>query len=136
MRPRLFLRFSTGPLAALVAGGCAAATNWMKLRSRLASAWIPIFQIPARTRACAPITSPSRRARTVYRFSDGGVVMGAAGPDGISYTAAFRWPKRAPPAAYEVRVYEIVDGEVARETRVPLSVVRAGFPAWLGAGGN
>ena len=40
-------------------------------------------------------------------------------------------PKRAAPGAYELHVYEVADGSVARETSVPISVVRTGFPAWI-----
>ena len=129
--PSLFLRFSASPLASLLAGGCA--------RGRA----LDEASVTARIRIDPPFTDPRTDARLradyvalkksqeVYRFSDSGVVMGEAGPDGVPYSAVFRWPKRAPPATYEVRVYEIVDGAVAGEARVPLSVVRAGFPAWL-----
>ncbi len=49
------------------------------------------------------------------------------------FSLAFRWPKKAPPGNYEVRVYEVVGGAVVRDASVPFSVVRTGFPAWLSA---
>jgi len=66
-----------------------------------------------------------------YQFVDGGVAMGEPGPQGAPYSLAFTWPRRAPPATYDVRVYEIRDGSVIRESSAPLRVTRVGFPAWL-----
>ncbi|HUB32888.1 MAG TPA: TIGR02186 family protein [Bryobacteraceae bacterium] len=129
--PSLFLRFSAGAPASLLTGECAR-SHYLDERSLTARIRLdPPFadrRTDARLRAdCVAL----KKSQEVYRFDDGGVVMGEPRPDGVPYHAIFRWPKRAPPATYEVRVYEVVDGTITRETSVPLAVVRAGFPAWL-----
>ena len=50
-----------------------------------------------------------------------------------TFSLQFQWPKKAPPAEYEVTVYEVRDGAVIRGLAVPIEVVRTGFPAWLAA---
>jgi Putative transmembrane protein (Alph_Pro_TM) len=71
-----------------------------------------------------------KKSQGVYSFGGNGISMSDSGPC-ATYVLNFRWPKRAPPATYDVRVYEVLQGAVVRETSVPLSVVRTGFPAWL-----
>lgn len=68
-----------------------------------------------------------------YQFGNTGVRMGEPGKDGTPFSLEFAWPRKAPPATYQVRVYEIRNGAVTRRSAMPLRVVRAGFPAWLAA---
>lgn len=65
----------------------------------------------------------------MYLFTDGGVLIAEYGGKRASFTATFQWPRNAPPATYEVGVYEILRGSVARHSSVPLKVVEVGFPA-------
>ena len=65
----------------------------------------------------------------MYLFTDGGVLLAEYGGRQASFTANFQWPRNAPPAPYEVSVYEILRGTVTRHSSVPLKVVEVGFPA-------
>jgi hypothetical protein len=67
----------------------------------------------------------------LYQFRDDGVALDKPGKDGTPYSLEFRWPRRAPPATYEIAVYEVRDGTVVEEASMPLRVVRTGFPEWL-----
>jgi hypothetical protein len=128
--PSLFLRFSTGPVAAMLS------------RSEIARNHLDQESLVARMRV--EPQSPNRRDDTAirnnfialkkdegtYKLGDGGIVVDDSG-HGASYALDLHWPKRAPPASYEVRVYEVVQGAVVRTASAPLSVVRTGFPAWI-----
>jgi hypothetical protein len=72
-----------------------------------------------------------KREVGLYQFRDDGVMLDKPGESGTPYSLEFRWPRRAPPATYEIAVYEVCDGKVAEEASMPLRVVRTGFPAWL-----
>jgi uncharacterized protein (TIGR02186 family) len=65
----------------------------------------------------------------VYRLVDSGLRMGAPEKSGVPFSAAFHWPRKAPPATYRVLVHECRDGVVAGTATVPLEVVKVGFPA-------
>jgi uncharacterized protein (TIGR02186 family) len=65
----------------------------------------------------------------VYRIISNGLKMGAPGEAGVPYSLDFHWPRKAPPAHYEVRVYECRDGRIVGRTGAPLEVVEVGFPA-------
>jgi uncharacterized protein (TIGR02186 family) len=67
----------------------------------------------------------------MYLFTDGGVLLAEYGGRRASFMATFQWPKNAPPATYEVGVYEILRGSVTRHSSVPLKVVEVGFPATI-----
>ncbi|MBZ5562497.1 MAG: TIGR02186 family protein [Acidobacteriia bacterium] len=67
----------------------------------------------------------------VYRNIRNGVQMGTATPAGVPYSVEFHWPRRAPPAAYEVKAYECRDHTVVSQTIASLKVVEVGFPAWM-----
>lgn len=68
-----------------------------------------------------------------YGLIRNGVRMGQPGPDGVPFTVAFRWPKKAPPAEYHIDAYECRDRAVIASASARLPVVRAGFPAWFAA---
>ncbi len=72
-------------------------------------------------------------AQNVYRVIDGGLHMGATTSSGEPYSIQFHWPRKAPPAEYQVRVHECRDGRVVNTITVPLKVVKAGFPAAVSA---
>jgi hypothetical protein len=66
-----------------------------------------------------------------YQFVDSGVKMAAPGNSATPYSLTILWPKTAPPAIYELRVYEVKQGAVIHRTVVKLPAVRVGLPAWL-----
>lgn len=65
----------------------------------------------------------------VYRNISDGLKMGAPGDNGVPYSVDFHWPRKAPPAHYEVRVYECRGGFIVGKVSAPLDVVKIGFPA-------
>jgi uncharacterized protein (TIGR02186 family) len=67
----------------------------------------------------------------VYRNIRNGVQMGTPTSAGVPYSVEFHWPRRAPPAEYQVRAYECQDHKVVRQTTATLRVVEVGFPAWM-----
>jgi Putative transmembrane protein (Alph_Pro_TM) len=126
--PSLFLRFSPEPVEAML--GREAITRYqfdeksMKARIRIQ---------PEENGGGDAVRSgylQLKRARATYAFVDHGVIM-ANSADCASFALGFRWPAKAPPGAYEVRVYQVQGGTVTSQTNVPLSVVRGRFPAWL-----
>lgn len=70
-----------------------------------------------------------KAAQRVYRVMDGGLRMGTPGESGVPYSVEFHWPRKAPPAVYEVRVHECRGGAVVGTGTVPLEVMETGFPA-------
>jgi uncharacterized protein (TIGR02186 family) len=72
-----------------------------------------------------------KTGENVYRMISGGVKMGAAGAAGVPYSVDFHWPRKAPPAHYEVRVYECRDGALVGRTTAALDVIEIGFPAMM-----
>ena len=128
--PSLFLRFSSGPVAAILSQS-AIAQNRLDEKSLMARMHIEP-QSPDRRDDAAVRNDymALKKDGGIYAFSDGGVGIEESG-DSASYVFDLHWPKRAPPASYEVRVYEVVQGVVVREASASLSVVRTGFPAWL-----
>jgi len=128
--PSLFLRFSTEPVAAML--GC----EDIARRGLDEGSFTARMHIEPRSRdgrGDAAIRSDYlalKRNEGGYSFGNAGVAMDQAG-ECARFALQFRWPKCAPPAEYEVRVYEVVDGSVTREVAVPLAVVRTGFPAWM-----
>ncbi len=67
----------------------------------------------------------------VYRNIRYGVKMGSATAAGTPFSVEFHWPRRAPPAVYEVKAYECRDHQVVGQTTASLQVVEVGFPAWM-----
>ncbi len=67
----------------------------------------------------------------VYATVSNAVKMGSPTAEGVPYSVVFSWPKKAPPASYDVRAYECRDGSVIRQSHAPLEVVKVGFPAFL-----
>jgi uncharacterized membrane protein YfcA len=72
-------------------------------------------------------------SQRVYRVIDDGLRMGPAGSSGLPYSVEFHWPRKAPPAQYDICVYECENGRVVKATAVPLHVVEVGLPARLSA---
>jgi hypothetical protein len=128
--PSLFLRFSTEPVTAMLSPGDIARRH---LDEASMTARIRIEPPSPDNRGSAVIEESYialKKSEGTYSFGSGGVVMENPG-DCERYALKLRWPKRAPPATYQVRVYEVRDGSIAREASVPVSVVRTGFPAWI-----
>jgi uncharacterized protein (TIGR02186 family) len=69
----------------------------------------------------------------VYRMISDGLKMGAADEAGVSYWVDFHWPRKAPPADYEVRVYECRGGVIVGKVGARLEVIKVGFPAAIAA---
>lgn len=124
--PSLFLRFSAAPVASILSRECLA-RHGLDMDSRM-----------KRMRA-EPLTGDGqiRADYLALKLEDGSYVFGDSGvhmtesAGAAAFTLRFQWPKKAPPARYEVHVYEARDGAVVREFSMPLEVVRTGFPAWL-----
>ena len=128
--PSLFLRFSTDPVAAILSPS-EIARQHLDQQSFMARMRIDPQSPDQRDDAAIRNSFMAlRRGEGTYNLSDHGVVMQDPGRGG-NYALDLRWPKRAPPATYEVRVYEVLGGAVVREASTPLLVVRTGFPAWL-----
>jgi hypothetical protein len=128
--PSLFLRFSAAPIATLLQRDSVAGR---KLDEASVTTRMHIDPpSPDRPGDAALRTTYLALKRTdgIYAFAESGIVMSQSGGD-CKYALEFRWPKKAPPAEYEVRAYEVRDGSVIEEASVPLSVLPTGFPAWL-----
>jgi len=116
--PSLFLQFSTDPVPS-VEGRCFDETS---IAARM--------RIDPPTAGAAALRASFfalKKSDGTYVFSDRGVAIDEAG----AYHVDFRWPKKAPPAEYQLHVYEVRGGAVTAEACAALSVVRTGFPAWL-----
>lgn len=123
--PSLYLRFSSERIAAMGVAGFDEAA--LMARMRLAPP-------PPDSRAGRKLLADYlalKKEDGMYGFAGQGVVLGPAGEDGAPFRVDFLWPKKAPPAEYQVHVYEVRGGAVSREGGVPIAVVRTGFPAWL-----
>ena len=127
--PSLFLRFSTGSVAAMLGSGEIAEhhLDQASLTSRIHIE--PAFP-DSDDAAIRKNYLALKASNAAYRFGDGGIVIDDRG-DCTSYSLDVQWPKRAPPAEYHVNVFEVKEGSVLRQTSSGLSVVRTGFPAWL-----
>ena len=125
--PSLFLRFDPEPISGMLDRDTIALRQ---LDEASLSAHIAVDPHgPADARLRADFLALKKTDGTLL-LSESGVVLKPA-PDGAAYAVNLRWPKKAPPAEYEVHVYEVRGGSITAETSVPLSVVRSGFPAWL-----
>ena len=62
-----------------------------------------------------------------YAFQDGSVVLRDDGDAGSHFSVQFPWPKKAPPGAYRVTVYEVRDASLYRQWSTVLPAVRVGF---------
>jgi hypothetical protein len=128
--PSLFLRFSAAPVAALLGQG-EIVQRHLDRQSMMARMRVEPPSMDRRDDARIRSDYMAlRKDEGTFSFGDSGIVMVNSGTH-ASYTLDLPWPKRAPPATYEVHVYEVVEGAVARETSTSLSVVRIGFSAWL-----
>jgi hypothetical protein len=65
----------------------------------------------------------------LYSLVRDGVKLGPPIDGGVPFRVAFRWPKKAPPAVYQVSVFECRDMSVVSTASAPLPVRRAGLPA-------
>ncbi len=125
--PSLLLRYSSEPIG-----------DWLSIDS-LRSYRLDASSVMEHARVDPPDPAADRLIRAdylamktqqgMYLFTDGGVLLAEYGGRRASFTANFQWPRNAPPATYEVGVYEILRGSVARHSSVSLKVVEVGFPA-------
>lgn len=128
--PSLFLRFSSHRLLDILSPG------------EIASRHLDEASVTARMRVEPPSLNgygngvietnyaALKQKQGAYRFGNSGVILDDTG-GAQRFTLQFHWPERAAPGPYELHVYEVTGGSIARETSVPISVVRAGFPAWI-----
>lgn len=129
--PSLLLRFSSAPLASLLSGDAAAALN---LNEASVTARIRIDPVPPKGVGAADLRSAYvalKKSEGLYGFADSGILMDESRADYAAYKLQFGWPAKAPPGQYTVRVYEVRGGAMLGQVSIPLSVERAGFPAWL-----
>jgi hypothetical protein len=123
--PSLFLRFSSAPVDSLLGPDT---VRQMGLDTASLAARMHIEPRPRDRRAEDAIRRDYLALKTadrVYRIDEPGVQTGSR------FSLRFHWPRKAPPGVYQVHVYEIRDRTVVRESSMPYSVVRTGFPAWL-----
>jgi hypothetical protein len=66
-----------------------------------------------------------------YMLIRDAVKMSPSASDETRYSVDFKWPKKAPPGSYQVRVYECRDQQVVGMASATLPVVKVGFPAWM-----
>jgi hypothetical protein len=66
---------------------------------------------------------------TILQTIEDGVVMGPEKEGRTPFSIELDWPKRARPAAYDIRLYECLEGAVSGEASGELEVVKVGFPA-------
>ena len=66
-----------------------------------------------------------------YALVRDGVKMGRPQGDTIPFSVSLVWPKKSPPGAYTVCVYEYRNMAVVSTGEASLPVERVGFPAWL-----
>jgi len=123
--PSLFLCFSSGPMASLLS------------RESLDQSQLDQVAIKAQM-----LVEPKAMDQEVirdnylslksqqgfYKVTEGVVKLGTAGPEGMPFTLDLPWSKKAPPASYEVSVYECRDGAVAGKVTSGLVVREVGFP--------
>jgi len=127
--PSLYLRFSSEPLRAFLSREAidgnqldeAAIKKQMRIepdgdRDAIVAGWLTL-----------------KTQDGTYSLVRDAVKMGTPGPAGVPYWVEFQWPKKAPPARYQVWVYECRDRSVINVVSAPLPVVKVGFPAWLAA---
>jgi hypothetical protein len=129
--PSLILRFSTGPVAALLDS---ATISMLHLDEASVTARMHIDTPPGDQASHAALRSAYlalKKSEGIYAFGDGGISTRGPGDDCVPYALEFHWPSKAPPARYTIHVYEVRDKVVIGEASVPLAVVRTGFPAWL-----
>ena len=127
--PALFLEFSSAPLRTLLPAHVIAQDRLDR------SAILQQMRIEPQTGDGEGRLRNSflafKEAQGSYQFVDAGVAMAAPGDSGTPFSLTFSLPKTAPPATYELRVYEVKEGVVTHQLAVPLRAVRIGLPAWL-----
>ena len=129
--PSLFLRFSTLPVAAILSGHGIAEEHLDEDSVTALLRIQPALRDSSDGAAIRANYVALKKSSGTYSFGDGGVVLSAAADGCTPFTLQFEWPKQAPPATYQVRLYGIRDHSVQRTTDAVIPVVRAGFPAWL-----
>jgi hypothetical protein len=131
--PSLFLRFSAHPVAGLLSRACIEAHELDRESLARRLRMEPQADSPASGAKLRADYLALKEAEGLYAFGDAGIRLGPQDGECAPFQLQFHWPKQAPPAAYQVRVYEVRDGSVTRELTVPMEVVRTAFPAWLAA---
>ena len=130
--PSLFLRFSSAPISGLL-GPDSVARYRLDDDSLIRAMRTEPRAKDERTQAALGRDYLAlKKTDGTYILAGGGIDLSAAG-GGSSFALRFRWPKQAPPGAYQIHVYEVTGGAVTRAAEIPVSVIRTGFPAWLAA---
>ena len=125
--PSLLLRYSSEPIGSWLSND-SLHNHQLDARSVMEHARVDPPD-PAADRLIRADYLAMKTQQGMYLFTDGGVLLAEYGGRRASFTATFQWPKNAPPATYEVGVYEILRGSVTRHSSVSLKVVEVGFPA-------
>ncbi|MDR3698650.1 MAG: TIGR02186 family protein [Candidatus Sulfopaludibacter sp.] len=129
--PSLFLRFSAEPVRNLLSDDCIAGNDLDEAALMNHVHLEPAQKDPALRAALQADYVALKKSDGTYDFAGSRIVMGQPSNEGTPYTLEFRWPKKAPPAEYQIHAFEVRDGQVAREASVAIPVVPTGFPAWL-----
>lgn len=72
-----------------------------------------------------------KREEGTLQVFDNAVKMGRPGEQGVPFTLELDWPKKAPPARYELRVYQCRDRAIVHQSSMILEVKAVGFPAGM-----
>jgi hypothetical protein len=123
--PSLFLCFSSGPVTSLL-------TRESLDRSQLDQVAIKAQMVVEPKAMDQEVIRDNylslKSQQGFYKVTEGAVKLGTAGPEGAPFTLDLTWSKKAPPASYEVSVYECRDGAVTGKVTSGLVVREMGFP--------
>jgi len=131
--PTLLLRFSPGPVAALLGRD---AIDAHQLDAEAIERTMHVAPAEADEPAIRDSYLALRTGDGSYRFIESGDETVTPGAAPGEYVVSFRWPTTAPTATYEVTVYECRDGAVSAVATAPFEVAATGVSAWLGGVAN
>jgi hypothetical protein len=126
--PTLFMCYSPGPVAALLAR---ADIDRYDLDAAAIRQRMRVTPAAADREEIRDSYLALQLQNRSYRFIDGGEGAMAAGANPGTYSVVVPWPATAPPDRYEAVVYECAGQRVVRTAVAPFSVVRGGATAWL-----
>lgn len=131
--PTLLLRFSPGPLDALLGRD---EIDAHQLDADAIERTMHVEPAEADEPAIRDSYLALRTGDGSYRFVDSGDETVTAGATAGEYTVTLLWPSTAPTAAYEVTAYECRDGRVTAVATTPFEVAATGVAAWLAVVAN
>jgi len=126
--PTLLLRFSPGPIEALLGRD---AIDAHQLDAEAIVRTMHVAPAEADEPAIRDSYLALRTGDGSYRFVDSGEETVTPGASPGEFTVTLHWPATAPTATYDVTVYACRDGAVDAVATTPLDVAAIGVAAWL-----